>query len=143
MTVTFLVTLYSVFAAIYGEAGKSLQWWRAPARNVAHLASALFDSRRPDLSVGQQSFRVQFVYEVTSRSMQPISRSRPGGWAGWFLLFWSWLMSLSIACYSRKWDRDRESCHGHRGCMHHNGVLYRLNVFFENPFAQLYKRQRG
>ena len=55
-------------------------------------------------------YEVQFVYEVTSRSMPTYLKVTAwwGGQAG-SLLFWSWLMSAFTSLVTlRKWDRDRE-----------------------------------
>jgi cytochrome c-type biogenesis protein CcmF len=91
-------------------------------------------------------FEVQFVYEVTSRSMPTYLKVTAwwGGQAG-SLLFWSWLMSAFTSLVTlRKWDRDREFlpwvivvC----------GVTMMffvgMNVFLENPFQQLYQTFDG
>ena len=55
-------------------------------------------------------YEVQFVYEVTSRSM-PTYLKVTAWWGGQSgsLLFWSWLMSAFTSLVTlRKWDRDRE-----------------------------------
>ena len=70
MTVTFLVTLYSVFAAIYGESRK------IPAMVESARRAMLLTWPLLTLTAGiliyllvNDHYEVQFVYEVTSRSM--------------------------------------------------------------------------
>src|SRR5688500_6448606 len=67
-----------------------------------------------------------------------------GGQAG-SLLFWSWLMSAFASLVTlRKWDRDREFLPWVIvvACVT-MAFFIGLNVFFENPFAQLYQTFEG
>ena len=67
-----------------------------------------------------------------------------GGQAG-SLLFWSWLMSAFVSLVTlRKWDRDREFLPWviAVACIT-MAFFIGLNVFFENPFAQLYQTSAG
>ncbi len=91
-------------------------------------------------------YEVQFVYEVTSRSM-PTYLKVTAWWGGQSgsLLFWSWLMSAFASLVTlRKWDRDREFL---PWVIVVTGVTLAffigLNVFFENPFARLYQTLDG
>ena len=91
-------------------------------------------------------YEVQFVYEVTSRSMPTYLKVTAwwGGQAG-SLLFWSWLMSAFASLVTlRKWDRDREFLPWVIvvACITLEFFLG-MNVFFENPFAQLYQTFDG
>ena len=147
MTVTFLVTLYSVFAAIYGESRK------IPAMVESARRAMLLTWPLLSLTAGvliyllvNNHFEVQFVYEVTSRSMPTYLKVTAwwGGQAG-SLLFWSWLMSAFVSLVTlRKWDRDREFLPWviAVACIT-MAFFIGLNVFFENPFAQLYQTSAG
>jgi cytochrome c-type biogenesis protein CcmF len=147
MTVTFLVTLYSVFAAIYGESRKK------PAMVESARRAMLLTWPLLSLTAGvliyllvNNHFEVQFVYEVTSRSMPTYLKVTAwwGGQAG-SLLFWSWLMSAFVSLVTlRKWDRDREFLPWviAVACIT-MAFFIGLNVFFENPFAQLYQTSVG
>jgi cytochrome c-type biogenesis protein CcmF len=67
-----------------------------------------------------------------------------GGQAG-SLLFWSWLMSAFASLVTlRKWDRDREFLPWVIvvACVT-MAFFIGMNVFFENPFAQLYQSTAG
>jgi cytochrome c-type biogenesis protein CcmF len=91
-------------------------------------------------------YEVQFVYEVTSRSMPTYLKVTAwwGGQAG-SLLFWSWLMSAFASLVTlRKWDRDREflpwvifvSCIT-------LAFFVGMTVFYENPFRMFYQTETG
>jgi len=143
LVVSFLVTLYSVFAAVYGEYKKSPSLVES-ARRAMLLTWPLLTLTAGVLIylLVTNHYEVQFVYEVTSRSMPTYLKVTAwwGGQAG-SLLFWSWLMSAfaSIATL-RKWDRDREFLPWVIvvACVT-MAFFIGMNVFFENPFAQLYQ----
>ena len=147
MTVTFLVTLYSVFAAIYGESRK------VPAMVESARRAMLLTWPLLTLTAGvliyllvNNHFEVQFVYEVTSLSMPTYLKVTAwwGGQAG-SLLFWSWLMSAFVSLVTlRKWDRDREFLPWVIAVASITMAFFiGLNVFFENPFSQLYQTSAG
>jgi cytochrome c-type biogenesis protein CcmF len=145
--ITFLVTLYSVFAAIYGERMK------IPAMVESARRAMLLTWPLLTLTAGvliylliNNHYEVQFVYEVTSRSMPTYLKVTAwwGGQAG-SLLFWSWLMSAFASLVTlRKWDRDREFLPWVIvvACVT-MAFFIGMNVFFENPFAQLYQTMDG
>src|SRR5512135_1530216 len=147
LAITFLVTLYSIFAAVYGEYSKSAALVES-ARRAMLLTWPLLT-----LTAGiliylllNNHFEVQFVYEVTSRSMPAYLKVTAwwGGQAG-SLLFWSWLMSAFASLVTlRKWDRDREFLPWVIvvACVT-IAFFVGMNVFFENPFAQLYQTMSG
>ncbi|HMD81011.1 MAG TPA: heme lyase CcmF/NrfE family subunit [Anaerolineales bacterium] len=147
LTVTFLVTLYSAFAAIYGTSRKD------PAMVESARRAMLLTWPLLTLTAGvliyllvNNRFEVQFVYEVTSRSMPTYLKVTAwwGGQAG-SLLFWSWLMSAFTSLVTlRKWDRDREFLPWviFVACIT-MAFFIGMNVFFENPFAQLYQTPAG
>ncbi|HEX6269469.1 MAG TPA: heme lyase CcmF/NrfE family subunit [Anaerolineales bacterium] len=147
LLIAFLVTLYSVFAAIYGERRK------IPAMVESARRAMLLTWPLLTLTAGiliyllvTNHYEVQFVYEVTSRSMPTYLKVTAwwGGQAG-SLLFWSWLMSAFASLVTlRKWDRDREFLPWVIvvACIT-MAFFIGMNVFFENPFAQLYQTFDG
>jgi len=143
MVVTFLTALYSVFAAIYGEAKK------IPAMVESARRSMLLTWPLLTLTAGiliyllvNNHFEVQFVYEVTSRSMPTYLKVTAwwGGQAG-SLLFWSWLMSAFASLVTlRNWERDRELLPWVIVVASVTlSFFIGMNLFFENPFSQLYQ----
>jgi cytochrome c-type biogenesis protein CcmF len=147
LVVSFLVALYSVVAAVYGELNKK------PALVESARRAMLLTWPLLTLTAGilvyllvNDHYEVQFVYEVTSRSMPTYLKVTAwwGGQAG-SLLFWSWLMAAFTSLVTfKKWDRDREFL---PWVIVVGGVTLAfflgMNVFFENPFAQLYQTFDG
>jgi cytochrome c-type biogenesis protein CcmF len=147
LVVSFLVALYSVFAAVYGELKKK------PAMVESARRAMLLTWPLLTLTAGiliyllvNDHYEVQFVYEVTSRSMPTYLKVTAwwGGQAG-SLLFWSWLMAAFTSLVTfKKWDRDREFL---PWVIVVGGVTLAfflgMNVFFENPFAQLFQTFDG
>ena len=145
--ITFLVTVYSVFAAIYGDR-KKIPAMVESARRAMLLTWPLLTLTAGVLIylLTHNHYEVQFVYEVTSRSMPSYLKVTAwwGGQAG-SLLFWSWLMSAFASLVTlRKWDRDREFLPWVIvvACVT-MAFFIGMNVFFENPFAQLYQTMDG
>jgi cytochrome c-type biogenesis protein CcmF len=145
--ITFLVTVYSVFAAIYGDR-KQIPALVESARRAMLLTWPLLTLTASVLIylLINNHYEVQFVYEVTSRSMPTYLKVTAwwGGQAG-SLLFWSWLMSAFASLVTlRKWDRDREFLPWVIvvACVT-MAFFIGMNVFFENPFAQLYQSTAG
>jgi cytochrome c-type biogenesis protein CcmF len=147
LIVTFLVTLYSVFTAIYGERTKN------PAMVESARRAMLLTWPLLTLTAGiliylliSNHYEVQFVYQVTSRSM-PTYLKITAWWGGQSgsLLFWSWLMSAFASLVTlRKWDRDREFLPWVIVVASVTMAFFiGMNVFFENPFAQLYQTFDG
>ena len=145
--ITFLVTLYSVFAAIYGDR-KQIPAMVESARRAMLLTWPLLTLASLVLIylLVNNHYEVQFVYEVTSRSM-PMYLKITAWWGGQAgsLLFWSWLMAGFASLVTlRKWDRDREFLPWVIvvACIT-MAFFIGMNVFFENPFAQLYQTFDG
>ena len=145
--ITFLVTLYSVFAAIYGDR-KQIPAMVESARRAMLLTWPLLTLASAVLIylLVNNHYEVQFVYEVTSRSM-PMYLKITAWWGGQAgsLLFWSWLMAAFASLVTlRKWDRDREFLPWVIvvACVT-MAFFIGMNVFFENPFAQLYQTFEG
>ncbi len=147
LVVTFALALYSVGAAIHGAVTKSsvmvesarramlLTW---PLLSVSALALIYL--------LVNNHFEVQFVYEVTSRSMPAYLKVTAwwGGQAG-SLLFWSWLLSAFTSLVTlRKWNRDREFLPWVIVVANVTLAFFLgLNIFFENPFARLFQTLDG
>lgn len=145
--ITFLVTLYSVFAAIYGER-KQIPAMVESARRAMLLTWPLITLASLILIylLVTDHYEVQFVYEVTSRSM-PMYLKITAWWGGQAgsLLFWSWLMAAFASLVTlRKWDRDREFLPWVIvvACIT-LAFFIGMNLFFENPFKQFYQTLSG
>src|SRR5512147_2217637 len=147
LVISFLVALYSVFAAIYGERTKNASLVES-ARRAMLLTWPLLTLTAGILIylLTNNHYEVQFVYEVTSRSMPSYLKVTAwwGGQAG-SLLFWSWLMSAFASLVTlRKWDRDREFLPWVIVVASVTMAFFLgMNLFFENPFAQLYQGVDG
>src|SRR5512145_3213892 len=147
LVVTFLVTLYSVFAAVFGEYKKSPSLVES-ARRAMLLTWPLLTLTAGILIylLVNNHYEVQFVYQVTSRSM-PMYLKITAWWGGQAgsLLFWSWLMAAFASLVTlRKWDRDRELLPWVIlvACVT-LAFFVGMNVFVENPFAQFYQTFDG
>ena len=147
LIVSFLVALYSVIAAVYGAVNK-LPNMVESARRAMLLTWPLLTLTAGILIylLVNDHYEVQFVYEVTSRSMPTYLKVTAwwGGQAG-SLLFWSWLMSAFTSLVTfKKWDRDREFL---PWVIVVAGITLAfflgMNVVFENPFMQLYQSFDG
>jgi cytochrome c-type biogenesis protein CcmF len=147
LVVTFLVTLYSVAAAITGDRRGSTEMVES-ARRAQLLTFPLIT-----LSAGvlitllvTNRFDVSFVYEVTSRSMPTYLKITAwwGGQAG-SLLFWAWLLSaFTSAVTLHRWDRDREFLPWVIVVSSITLAFFlSMNIFFENPFARFYQTLSG
>lgn len=145
--ITFLVTLYSVFAAIYGER-KQIPAMVESARRAMLLTWPLLTLASGVLIylLVTDHYEVQFVYEVTSRSM-PLYLKVTAWWGGQAgsLLFWSWLMAAFASLVTlRKWDRDREFLPWVIVVASITLAFFiGTNLFFESPFKQFYQTVSG
>jgi cytochrome c-type biogenesis protein CcmF len=147
LVVTFVLALYSVGAAAFGYFNKSASLVESARRSML-LTFPLLTVAALSLIVllVRGDFNVQFVYEVTSRSMPTYLKVTAwwGGQAG-SLLFWSWLMSaFASAVTLRKWDRDQEFLPWVIVVTSVTLAFFlALNILFENPFARLYQTFDG
>jgi cytochrome c-type biogenesis protein CcmF len=110
LLVTFLVSIYGVFAAIYG-ARKNDHAWVDSARLAMLLTFPLITTSALCLIylLVKGDYSLEYVASVTSSSM-PIYLRITALWGGQSgsLVFWSWLMSaFASAVMLRKWQRDR------------------------------------
>ncbi|MGZ6346930.1 MAG: heme lyase CcmF/NrfE family subunit, partial [Anaerolineales bacterium] len=147
LVVTFVIALYSVGAAIYGERTKSPAFVES-ARRAMLLTWPLISLSAATLIylLVTNHFEVSFVYEVTSREMPTYLKVTAwwGGQAG-SLVFWSWLMSAFASLVTlRKWERDREFLPWVIVvCSITMAFFLGLVVFYENPFARYWQTTGG
>jgi cytochrome c-type biogenesis protein CcmF len=147
LVVTFVLALYSVGASVYGYFNKSASLVESARRSMLLTFPLLTVAALSLIALlVRGDFNVQFVYEVTSRSMPAYLKVTAwwGGQAG-SLLFWSWLMSaFASAVTLRKWDRDQEFLPWVIVVANVTLAFFlALNIFFENPFARLYQTFDG
>lgn len=147
IVIAFLVALYSVGAAVYGERRKApgavesarramLLLWPLISLSAAVLIYLLITNH----------FEVSFVYDVTSRSMPTYLKVTAwwGGQAG-SLVFWSWLMSAFASLVTlRRWDRDREFLPWVIVVTALTTAFFlALVIFYEDPFARFWQTTDG
>jgi len=147
ITIAFVVALYSVGAAIYGERTKSASWVES-ARRAMLLLWPLISLSAASLIylLVTNHFEVSFVYEVTSREM-PTYLKVTAWWGGQSgsLVFWSWLMAAFASLVTlRKWDRDREFLPWVIVVTSITTAFFLgLVVFYQNPFALYWRGANG
>ncbi|MBT3240960.1 MAG: heme lyase CcmF/NrfE family subunit [Chloroflexi bacterium] len=147
LVLTFIVSLYAIGAAIYGERNKKPRWVDS-ARNAMVLIFPLLtiSAGALILLLVNNDFQVEYVASVTSRSMPTYLRVTAlwGGQPG-SLLFWSWLMAgFASAVTLRKWDRDREFLPWVIVVTLATLVFFLLLVvFYENPFVRMWQTPVG
>ncbi|MBV6396724.1 MAG: Cytochrome c-type biogenesis protein CcmF [Anaerolineales bacterium] len=147
LLITFLLSLYAIAAAVHGYFTQSTRAIESARRSML-LTFPLISLAAASLILllVQGDYNVQFVYEVTSRSMPTYLKITAwwGGQAG-SLLFWSWLMSaFATAATLRKWDRDIEFLPWVIVVASVTLAFFlALNILFEDPFARLYQTFDG
>jgi cytochrome c-type biogenesis protein CcmF len=147
LLVTLLVSIYGVIAAFSGVR-RSREDWVESARLSMLLTFPLITISVLSLVylLADKRFAVEYVSSVISNTMPLYLRVTAlwGGQAG-SLLFWSWLMSIFAAAVAlRKWDRDREFLPWVIVVSLVTLVFFvTLNVFFENPFARIWRLPGG
>ncbi len=147
IVIAFVVALYSVGTAIYGERTKSANWVKS-ARRAMLLLWPLISLSALSLIylLVTNHFEVSFVYEVTSREMPTYLKITAwwGGQAG-SLVFWSWLMAAFASLVTlRKWDRDREFLPWVIVVTSITTAFFLgLVVFYQNPFAFYWSGANG
>ena len=147
VAITALVSIYGIFAAIYGMRLNKPAWVDS-ARNAMLLTFPLLTLSSITLIVllVNGNYELDYVASVTSNSMPMYLRitSFWGGQAG-SLLFWSWLLSaFTSAVTMRKWDLDREFLPwvivvGLITLVFFLGLV----LVFENPFQRLWVSATG
>lgn len=147
LVITFLVSLYGIGAAVWGIRRKSSHWVDS-ARAAMMLTWPLITLSALSLIVllWTNQFQVNFVYQVTSRSM-PLYLKITALWGGQegSLVFWSWLMSsFASAVTLRKWERDREFLPWVIIVALVTLTFFLgLVIFVENPFARYWQTLSG
>ncbi|MEK6220683.1 MAG: cytochrome c biogenesis protein CcsA, partial [Chloroflexota bacterium] len=147
LVLTFLVSLYGIFAAIYGELNKKPAWVDS-AKNAMLLTFPLLTLSAVSiiLLLVNNDFDVAYVASVTSRSMPTYLRITAlwGGQPG-SLLFWAWLMAgFTSAVTLRDWSRDREFLPWVIVvCLVTLAFFLMLIIFFENPFLRTWQLPNG
>mgnify|MGYP001147812055 CR=1 FL=1 len=147
LVITFLVSLYGIFAAIYGARKNSLNWVES-ARKAMLLTFPLLTLTALFLVIllVNKQYEVQYVYNVTSNSM-PLYLKVTALWGGQSgsLLFWGWTLSaFASAVTLRKWDRDREFLPWVIVVSLVTLAFFvALNVFIENPFIRFWETPTG
>jgi cytochrome c-type biogenesis protein CcmF len=142
LVVSFIVTVYSGIAAVYGVVNKSAGLVES-ARRAQLLTFPLITLSSLVLIylLINNRFDVAFVYEVTSRSMPTYLKVTAwwGGQAG-SLLFWSWLLAVFTSAVTlRKWDRDIEFLPWVIVVSAVTLTFFLgMIIFFENPFTRFW-----
>lgn len=142
LLVSFIVTVYSGIAAVYGVTNKSASLVES-ARRAQLLTFPLITLSSLTLIylLVNNHFEVSFVYEVTSRSMPTYLKVTAwwGGQAG-SLVFWSWLLAaFTSAVTLRKWDRDAEFLPWVIVVSAITLAFFLgMVVFYENPFTRFW-----
>ncbi|MBM3151991.1 MAG: heme lyase CcmF/NrfE family subunit [Chloroflexi bacterium] len=147
LAMAFIVSLFAVGAAIYGETAHKPRWVESARRAMlltfplvtlaALLLIYLLVSGRYD---------VEYVYSVTNNAMPSYLKVTAlwGGQPG-SLLFWAWLLAaFASAVTLRKWERDREFLPWVVVVASVTLAFFlALIIFFENPFARLWQTVDG
>ncbi len=147
LLISFIISLYAIFAAIYGELKKQSRWVDS-ARRAMLLTFPVITVSAISMIILLVSgnYEVAYVAKVTSDSMPAYLKITAfwGGQAG-SLLFWSWLMSAFASLVMlRKWDRDREFLPWVIVVtMVTLAFFLSLSVFFENPFVRTWWTASG
>ena len=147
LVITFLISLYGIFAAIYGVLKKAPNWVDS-ARNAMLLTWPLLTLSALSIIylLVNGHYEIEYVASVTSNSMPLYLRITAlwGGQAG-SLVFWTWLMSaFASAVTLRKWDRDREFLPWVIVVALVTLAFFLILILFvENPFARLWQPLAG
>jgi cytochrome c-type biogenesis protein CcmF len=147
LIVAFFISLYGIFAAIFGEL-KSKPAWVESARLSMLLTFPLITVSSISLiyALTTGHYELEYVASVTSNSMPTYLRITAlwGGQSG-SLVFWSWLLAgFATAVTLRKWDRDREFLPWVIVVSLVTLAFFlALVIFFENPFARLWQLPAG
>ncbi|RME07601.1 MAG: heme lyase CcmF/NrfE family subunit [Anaerolineae bacterium] len=145
--ITFLVALYGIAAALWGEFKHKPEWVDS-ARNAMLLTFPLLSVSALSIIylLVTNHYEVEYVSSVTSRVM-PLYLKVTALWGGQAgsLVFWSWLMSsFASAVTLRKWDRDREFLPWVIVvALVTLAFFVGLSLFVENPFNRLWQLAGG
>jgi cytochrome c-type biogenesis protein CcmF len=147
LVIAFILSLYGIFAAIYGVQTKKTAWTES-ARLATLLIFVLISISALSIiySLATSHYELDYVSSVTSNSM-PMYLKITAWWGGQAgsLVFWSWLLSIfTAAVMLRNWDRDREFLPWVIVVSLFTLAFFlMLSVFFENPFSRLWALPSG
>ena len=147
LVITLLISFYGIWAAVYGTRMRDSSWVES-ARLAMLLTFPLLTISALSLVylLATGSFEVEFVSSVSSNSM-PMMLKITALWGGQSgsLVFWSWLLaSFATAVTLRNWDRDREFLPWVIVVSLVTLAFFLiLVVFFENPFARIWRLPSG
>jgi len=147
LAITFVISLFGIFAAIYGARNNAPAWVDS-ARNAMLLTWPLITLSALSIIylLVTGHYEIAYVSEVTSNSMPIYLRITAlwGGQAG-SLVFWTWLMSaFTSAVTLRKWERDREFLPWVIVVALVTLAFFLIMIlFFENPFVRLWQVPLG
>ena len=147
LVITFLISIFGIFASIYGVRREAPGWVEA-ARRAMLLTWPLLTLAALTiiLLLVTNQFNINYVATVTSRSMPIYLRVTAlwGGQAG-SLVFWTWLMSAFASLVTlRKWERDRELLPWVIVVSLVTLAFFLgLIISFENPFQRLWQLPTG
>src|SRR5664280_1201670 len=144
---TFLLSLFSLIAAMSGYFSGSERWVDAARRSMLLTF--------PIITLGTLSlvillvtghYELEYVYSVTSNDM-PLYLKITALWGGQAgsLVLWSWLMSaFASAVTLRNWERDRELLPWVIVVISFTQSFFlALTIFFENPFTRWWQTLGG
>ncbi|MHB0988650.1 MAG: heme lyase CcmF/NrfE family subunit [Bellilinea sp.] len=147
LVITLVVSIYGIFAAVYGARKNSLAWVES-ARKAMLLTFPLISLVALSIIflLVNGDYQVQYVYNVTSSTMPMYLKVTAlwGGQAG-SLIFWSWLLaSFASAVTLRKWQRDREFLPWVIVVSLVTLVFFvGMSIFVENPFVRFWQTAGG
>jgi cytochrome c-type biogenesis protein CcmF len=147
LVITFLISIYGIFAALYGIRIKSPAWVES-ARHAMLLTWPLLTITSLSIIylLVTGAYEYEYVTNVTSDSMPTYLKVTAlwGGQSG-SLVFWSWLMAAFVSAVTiRKWDRDRELLPWVTVVsLVTLSFFLMLILFIENPFARLWQTPIG
>ncbi|MFP3852677.1 MAG: heme lyase CcmF/NrfE family subunit [Anaerolineales bacterium] len=147
VVITFGISIYGATAAALGGV-QNKPWLVESARRAMVLTFPLLSLSGLAIIIllvtGQ--YQISYVASVTSEAMPTYLKVTAlwGGQEG-SLVFWSWLMAgFATAASLRRWDRDREFLPWViMVTMVTLAFFLSLVVFFENPFARLWRSAAG
>jgi len=147
LLVTLLISLYGIFAAVYGVKKKRAVWIESARLSMLLTFPLLTISAISLINLlVSGNFEYEFVYSVTSSSM-PLHLRITAFWGGQAgsLLFWTWLLAAFMTAVTlRKWDRDREFLPWVIVVSLLTLAFFLfLNVFLENPFTRFWRLPNG
>lgn len=147
LIITFVLSLFTVIAAVFGYYKKS-QTWLECARRAQQIAFPLLTMAVLVLLylLVDGHYEVKYVYSVTDNTM-PLYLKITALWGGQpgSLLFWSWFLTLFASIVAlRKWESDQELLPWVMVVISVTLAFFlALIIFFENPFVRWWQTPSG